>query len=120
MFVYAGIDEAGYGPLFGPLVIVRSIFVLDRYEPALEPPSLWRLLRSTVCKKPGDKKRRLAVNDSKMLYKPAWSLDHIERGVLSFLSTAGITPQNLAELLENLAYDQTSFQINHDVISGHL
>jgi hypothetical protein len=114
MFVYAGIDEAGYGPLFGPLVIARTTFVLDRHEPVLEPPSLWRLLRSTVCKKPGDKKKRLAINDSKRLYKPAWSLEHIERGVLSFLSASGIIPENLSGLLEHLAYDLTSCQINHD------
>ena len=114
MFVYAGIDEAGYGPLFGPLVIARSIFVLDQHAPTLGPPSLWSLLRSTVCKKPGDKKKRLAINDSKILYKPAWSLEHIERGVLSFLSTSGIIPKNLNELLEKLAYDQLSCQIKHD------
>ncbi len=114
MFVYAGIDEAGYGPLFGPLVIVRTVFMLDRYEPVLDPPSLWRLLNSTVCKKPGDKNKRLAINDSKMLYTPAKSLEHIERGVLSFLSTSGTNPKNLADLLENLAYDLVSRQINHD------
>lgn len=114
MFVYAGIDEAGYGPMFGPLVIARSIFVLDQHEPTLDPPSLWNLLRSTVCKKPGDKKRRLAINDSKVLYKPAWSLEYIEQGVLSFLSTSGIDPKNLSDLLEQLAYDKLSFQIQHD------
>jgi len=114
MFVYAGIDEAGYGPLFGPLVIARSVFVLDQHEPTLEPPSLWRLLRSSVCKKPGDKKKRLAINDSKRLYKPAWSLEYIEQGVLSFLCTSGIDPKNLNDLLEQLAYDQLSFQIQHD------
>jgi hypothetical protein len=114
MFVYAGIDEAGYGPMFGPLVIARSIFVMDQHEPTLEPPSLWSLLRSTVCKKPNDKKRRLAINDSKILYKPAWSLEYIEQGVLSFLSTSGIDPKNLSELLEQLAYDQLSCQTKQD------
>jgi hypothetical protein len=114
MFVYAGIDEAGYGPMFGPLVIVRSVFVLDQHEPTLEPPSLWSLLKSTVCKKSGDKKRRLAINDSKILYKPARSLKNIEQGVLSFLSTSGIEPKNLSQLLEQLAFDQLSCQIQHD------
>jgi ribonuclease HII len=112
MFVYAGIDEAGYGPLFGPLVIARSIFILDRHEPTLEPPSLWNLLSSTVCKKPSDKKRRLAINDSKKLYKPPLSMEHLERGAFAFLSTCGIVPGNLDDLLENLAYDLLSHQIN--------
>jgi len=114
LFVYAGIDEAGYGPMFGPLVVARSIFVLDRHDPVLEPPSLWTLLRSSVCKKPADKKKRLAVNDSKLLYKPAWSLKHIERGVLSFLSTSGVSAKNLNGLLENLAYDSLSREIKLD------
>lgn len=114
MFVYAGIDEAGYGPMFGPLVIARSIFVMDQHEPTLEPPSLWSILRSTVCKKSNDKKRRLAINDSKRLYKPARSLEYIEQGVLSFLSTSGIDPKNLGELLEQLGFDQLSFQIQQE------
>lgn len=114
MFVYAGIDEAGYGPMFGPLVIARSVFVLDHQESFLQPPSLWSLLRPAVCRKPGDKKNRLAVDDSKKLYKPAWSLKHIERGVLSFLSAAGIDVSNLEHLLERLALDRLSFDIRCD------
>jgi len=114
MFVYAGIDEAGYGPMFGPLVISRSTFVLDQQEQALEPPSLWTLLKSAVCKKPTDKKRRLAINDSKLLYKPAYTLEHLERGVLSFLSTSEIVPMNLNDLLEKIAYDELSHCIRHD------
>jgi ribonuclease HII len=112
MLVYAGIDEAGYGPLFGPLVIARSVFVLEREEPSLEPPSMWKLLQSSVCKKPGDKKKRLAVNDSKKLYTPARSPKHLERGVLSFLSASGKMPKNLEDLLENMAYDPPSSKIN--------
>ena len=118
MFVYAGIDEAGYGPLLGPLVITRSIFVLDHQESTLDPPSMWNILKSSVCKNPGDKKKRLAVNDSKKLYKPARSLKHLERGVLSFLSTSGITPKNITGLLESLAYDPRSCQIKHDWYCG--
>ncbi|MBN2245689.1 MAG: hypothetical protein JW755_07575 [Candidatus Aminicenantes bacterium] len=115
MFVYSGIDEAGYGPMFGPLVISRSTFILDQIEPnPLEPPSLWTLLRSAVCKKPNDKKKRLAVNDSKLLYNPAYSLKHLERGVLSFLSTSEIIANDLNDLLKKLAFDELSHRIKHD------
>ena len=101
--------------MFGPLVISRSTFILEQLEPnPLDPPSLWTLLRSAVCKKPNDKKKRLAVNDSKLLYNPAVSLKHLERGVLSFLSASKITPNNLNELLEKLAYDELSRRIQHD------
>lgn len=120
MFVYSGIDEAGYGPMFGPLVISRSTFILDQIEPnPFEPPSLWSLLRSAVCKKPNDKKKRLAVNDSKLLYNPAYSLKHLERGVLSFLSTSEILPNNLNDLLKKLAFDELSHRIQHDWYHDH-
>ena len=113
MFIYAGIDEAGYGPLLGPLVIARSVFVLDRHEPTLEPPSLWRLLSASVCMKPSDKKKRLAINDSKKLYSPGSSLKRLERGLLPFLSELGISPKNLDELLEKIASDPSSCQISN-------
>ncbi|MBN2409682.1 MAG: hypothetical protein JXE07_08085 [Candidatus Aminicenantes bacterium] len=114
MFVYAGIDEAGYGPLIGPLVVARSVFALERQVPFLEPPSLWGLLSSAVCKRASDRKGRLAINDSKALYSPAWSLRSLERGVLSFLSTSGIGPRNLDDLLEALAYDPLSSTIMNE------
>lgn len=113
MFVYAGIDEAGYGPLLGPLVVARTVFVLDGHEPTLEPPSLWKLLSAAVCTKPSDKKRRLAVNDSKKLYSPGSSLIKLERGLLPFLSALGISPKNLDELLEKIASDPSSSQISN-------
>jgi hypothetical protein len=115
MFVYSGIDEAGYGPMFGPLVISRSTFILDQIEPdPSEPPSLWTLLNSAVCKKPNDKKKRLAVNDSKLLYNPVYSLKHLERGVLSFLSALDIIPNDLNDLLKQIAFDELSHRIQYD------
>ncbi|MGB7296524.1 MAG: hypothetical protein WBC70_13125 [Candidatus Aminicenantales bacterium] len=114
MFVYAGIDEAGYGPLIGPLVIARSVFVLDRQNPTLEPPSLWSLLSSVVCQKYSDKKGRLAINDSKTLYAPARSLERLERGVLTFLSASGMVPKNLDDLLEKISYDALSCRVGND------
>lgn len=114
MFVYAGIDEAGYGPMFGPLVIARTVFVLDGLEPTPSPPSLWSLLKSCVCKGISDKKGRIAVSDSKKLYTPVLGLRHIERGVLAFLHSRGSSPQNLFNLLRELAYDDLSFPTHLD------
>lgn len=101
--------------MFGPLVISRSTFILNQIEPnPFEPPALWSLLRSAICKKPNDKKRRLAVNDSKLLYNPVYSFKHLERGVLSFLSASEIIPNNLNDLLKKLAFDELSHRIQHD------
>lgn len=110
MQVYAGIDEAGYGPMFGPLVIARSVFVLPDADPADEPPNLWQTLGKAVSDSISDKKHRIAVNDSKKLYTPASGLKHLERGVLAFLHTAGADPTTLDEYLAALAYDGDSRQ----------
>ena len=110
MLVYAGIDEAGYGPMFGPLVIARSVFVIDGEQAGDEPPCLWSRLKPAVCRKTSDRKRRIAVNDSKQLYSPATGLGHLERGVLSFAGLLGDGPCSVDELLARVAYDAASRQ----------
>ena len=101
--VLVGIDEAGYGPLLGPLCVAMTAFrVPDPEAPAEgadqaahKTPNLWTLLNRGVCKTPGrsgatDSKGRIAIADSKVL-KLANSvvsthpLIHLERGVLTFL-----------------------------------
>ena len=65
MPMWAGIDEAGYGPALGPLVVAGSAFVTR------EPPCegvLWELLREGVAKSPRGSAGRLVVNDSKVVY----------------------------------------------------
>jgi ribonuclease HII len=89
MLVYAGIDEAGYGPMFGPLCVGASVFVLEGYDPANGAPDMWSILKRCVCKTKRDAKKRIAVNDSKKLKSGSTrkGLLHLERGVLSFLAT---------------------------------
>lgn len=109
MLVYAGIDEAGYGPMFGPLVIARSVFVLpDHVDPGL--PCLWRAMSQAVCRKVTDKRGRIAVDDSKKLYTPAAGLKHLERGVLSFLHAADESPDDLDAYLPSVGIDGESTQ----------
>jgi len=95
-----GIDEAGYGPNLGPLVVAASVWRDQRSEvggqgrhPAsrgtavLAPSSpgvdLYRRLRKCVSSAP--REGRLAIADSKALYKPGLGLRHLERGVLTAL-----------------------------------
>lgn len=111
--IYAGIDEAGYGPMFGPLVISRCVVELTDtpFDPAdgnSPAPPLWSLLKTAVCRKTGDKKHRIAVNDSKQLYSPSTGIAHLERGVLAFLSLTGFHADTLESLLKHIGHDATS------------
>ena len=106
--VYAGIDEVGYGPIFGPLVIARSVFVAEGPAPADPLPCLWRLMQQAVCRRHVDKRRRIAVNDSKNLYSPATGIACLERGVLAFLDLLGHKPRHLDALLHSMAWDEPS------------
>lgn len=113
MWVYAGIDEAGYGPILGPLVVARSVFTIEGDAPECLP-SLWMSMRGAVCRRAGDKQHRIAVNDSKLLYSAPMGLRHLERGVLGFLHAAGRHPASVDEILGMLGYDDASREITLD------
>ena len=90
VLIYAGIDEAGYGPMLGPLCVGCSVFAIDDADPADGAPDLWERLEDVVCTRARDAKRRIAIADSKKLkgsnQAKAHPLRHLERGVLSFLA----------------------------------
>ena len=92
MLVYAGIDEAGYGPMFGPLCVASSAFVLEDYIPEEGAPDLWSILNHILCKNRRDAKNKIAVNDSKQLKSNTKkkALTHLERGVFAFMNAMGL------------------------------
>ncbi len=102
-----GIDEAGYGPLLGPLVVSAVAFdvpdeVLAAAKDPTLGPDLWKLLRASVVKKPSKKNPRLAVADSKVLHGRGDTVHRVallERAVLTFLAQADRHPANLVSLL---------------------
>jgi ribonuclease HII len=95
--IYCGIDEAGYGPTLGPLCVGCATFRVDGWSEGDPAPDLWQLLARAVCRQAGDKRHRIAVDDSKKLKLANSSvrhhpLHHLERGVLSFLACAEGSP----------------------------
>jgi hypothetical protein len=109
MLVYAGIDEAGYGPLLGPLCVAACAFSIDGFDATAALPDLWKTLSAAIAASPSDRRGRIAIADSKRLKgaggESAHPLRHLERGVLAALGSAGDLPATDAELLARLGVD---------------
>jgi len=105
MAILIGIDEAGYGPILGPLVVSAAIFELPEQ---MLSSSMWDILRKSVCKQRSGSLGRVVVNDSKKLHNKHGDYRALQRGVFAFLATAGEPPQiqTLHQLLELLALPQ--------------
>ncbi|HEY8666606.1 MAG TPA: hypothetical protein VIL86_08085 [Tepidisphaeraceae bacterium] len=80
--ILAGIDEAGYGPLLGPLVVGCCAFEVEG-DPDGELPCLWKRLRKLVSKNRLRSGKKIHVNDSKQVYNPGIGLKELERSVLA-------------------------------------
>jgi ribonuclease HII len=102
-----GIDEAGYGPNLGPLVMTA---VACRVPEALVHESLWRVLRKSVRRRLWKADDRLLIEDSKLVYSPARGLCDLETSVIAALSAwrmlAGLSAAGLLDQLCPLYHPQ--------------
>jgi len=102
MALLAGIDEAGYGPHLGPLVVAAAALRFPGRD--LPDPDLWPALADHVHKRPGGAGGRAVVCDSKAAYTGGGAgLARLERTVLGFLAAGGVRPRSFADLLEALS-----------------
>jgi len=104
LVIVAGIDEAGLGPVLGPLVVSATAFAVPD---ELAEVSMWRLLAGSVTEKPSRRRGAVAIGDSKRLYasrsRAPERLEHLERGVLAALRVGVGTPSSVRELLGDVA-----------------
>jgi len=102
MAVLVGIDEAGFGPILGPLVVSSSTFSLPAH---LAEANLWRVLRKSVGNRRKHLGGRLLIADSKKAYSRALGIKHLERTVLAALKCVNKEPATLTDLLVMLSPD---------------
>lgn len=100
MAILAGIDEVGYGPKLGPLIVCATSFRVA--DPAAD---LWQALSPAVSR--GSHPDRIAVADSKEMYTPAGGVGDLETAALAFLSTLPELPgSTFRALLDRVALDR--------------
>jgi hypothetical protein len=96
----AGIDEAGYGPVLGPLVM--TVVGLDA-PAATADADLWRVLNACVARRYKKREPRVIITDSKTLSSRPDGFELLELSALSMLGAAGIRARSLSELCAAVA-----------------
>jgi hypothetical protein len=109
----AGIDEAGLGPLLGPMTIGYSAF---RVPPDVR--DLWRALRRACTGDVAKDATRLVVADSKVVFtRDARSARRLERTVLAFVALRERErhwPRDARAMLDRLSRDAPATEIESD------
>jgi ribonuclease HII len=102
-----GIDEAGYGPNLGPMVMTAVVAEASRCRPPVSGSGrdldLWRDLARTVDRAGGDPSR-LWVDDSKAILRGGKGRDRLEMACLAAVVAAGNPlPDTMTKLVATLA-----------------
>ena len=103
MALLVGIDEAGYGPQLGPLVVAATYWSIS---PELAERNLWKVLKQVVVNAAEEQVdyagSRLPVADSKVVYDRHSGLHTLERTVLAFGQASGTAQATVVAWLTSI------------------
>ncbi len=104
----AGLDEAGYGPRLGPMVIGFATLLCEKKIAANEP---WELLAPLIGHAGRRDKNVISVADSKKLHRPGTGdLSRLEEGVLAFIGAErGEVPRTFRELIDHCTVGRSAY-----------
>ena len=100
--IVIGMDEAGYGPNIGPLVIGTTCWRFDGHPKDVD---FWAALDDAITQRPRRRDDRLHVADSKEVYNSSRGIASLERTVLAALRVLGKRPTTFRELCSSVASD---------------
>jgi len=115
MATLIGIDEAGYGPNLGPLVVAATAWktLASTATSNPSPIDLYTYLADLITLQPS--KDRIAIADSKQLYKPGQGLAQLERGVLTSLAVLNRRSTNWRDLIsDKFSAEQLPWYADYD------
>jgi hypothetical protein len=102
MGLVIGMDEAGYGPNLGPLVVTVTAWGVPGSP---RDADFWGAFSDAVCLAPKRGDGRLHVADSKQVYRSGAGLGALERGVLAALGLLDFWPSGFQGLCGWLCRD---------------
>ncbi len=118
MGFFIGMDEAGYGPNLGPLVITATLWEVPGDPRTFD---FWVAMESFVTqtspqsrkgqKTKGQQDHRLHIADSKNVYSPSKGISALERSILMTMKLADIVPTSFYQLANQLTLDE-NFSLN--------
>lgn len=100
---WVGIDEAGYGPNLGPLVMTSVTAEDLSGHPSCQPrPDLWKDLELQVARAGGDQ-QLLWIDDSKKVYRGGQGRERLDSVCALLIEETGIrAPGSVSALLQGL------------------
>jgi hypothetical protein len=105
MGLIIGMDEAGYGPNLGPLVVTVTVWEVPGQP---RDTDFYSAMADVAAAAPSADGSRLHVADSKQVYSPSRGMANLERSVLCALNLCGLFPGSFQELWRLLSPPDTN------------